>query len=134
MISVGAVIGGPECAFMDMHVRSLMRFTKERRLADDSVNAEVNIVFHLPGSLTRPDYIGLRTARFSKKERVLMIQVAVEDEFIVARDNALVVGYIYDVANEAIGLAKSYFDKNNVEYDIEMDRKLLDEWRGLVSG
>ncbi len=132
VISVGAVIGGPECAFMDNYVRSLMRFTKEKRLENSSSNAEVNIVFHLPGSLMKPDYIGLRTGKFSKKENTLMIQAAVEAEFIASNDDAEVISYIFEVADEAIGMAKSFFDRNDVEYDIEMDRQLLDKWKALI--
>jgi hypothetical protein len=40
----------------------------------------LNVVFHVPGNLVKPDYTGERTGRFSKKEMLLMVQVALPEE------------------------------------------------------
>ena len=131
MISIGAVIGGPECAFMDKYVRLLMGFFIDNRSVDTS-SAEVNIVFHLPGSIIKPDYVGLRTGTFSKKRKKLMVQAAVEDEFIRSTSSEEVINYLVEVSDEAIGIAKNFFDRKNMDYDLESDRKLLNEWKESV--
>ncbi|MFV2059536.1 MAG: hypothetical protein ACC653_02565 [Gammaproteobacteria bacterium] len=128
MISVGADVGGPECDFMLSHIRFFMKFCKSKRLDDASGNAKVNVVYILPGSIHKPDFVGLRTDKFSLSEKTLMVQASVEDELVKSVDDNVVLKYIFDVADEAIGIAKSYFDKKGVEYDLERDRTMLDMW------
>jgi hypothetical protein len=132
MISVGAVVGGPECAFFDARLRLFMRFVREARESaqDDS---EVNLVFHLPGSIAKPGYVGPRVAKFSRKDKTLMIQVGVEEEIIRSDSEKDVLQYIYEIADEALGIAKSEFERKSMFYDLEADRQVLDSWRSAVS-
>lgn len=130
MISIGAVIGGPECAFFDSRLRRLMRYCRENR-DKGTETAEVNVVFHLPGSVIRPNYVGLRTAKFSKKEKTLMVQVSVEEEWITSTDEKTVLRYIYETTDEALGLALGEFKRRGIEYDIEVDRRFLATWKEL---
>lgn len=133
MISIGAIIGGRECAYFDSILCEFMRHCEsEGHLSGEPV--EVNIVYHLWGSILPPNYIGLRTAKFSRKNRVLMIQAAVEEEMNRVRDRHEILDYIIDVADEAIGMAKTKFDGAGIEYDIKKDRAFLNEFRDLVLG
>lgn len=134
MITVGAVVGGPECASFEVRLRLFMKFCRENFLAPGDKSAEVNLVFHLPGSIAQPGYTGLRRGRLSRPEKTVMIQVGVEEELIRARSEAQVDRYIFDVADEAIATAKSVFDQNKIEYDIQADRRVLDQWPLAVSG
>lgn len=108
-----------------------MKYCRENAEAG-APSVTVNIVYHLPGSVIKPDYIGLRIGRFSKQERCLVVQVAVEDEFISSDDEATVFQYIYDTADEALGLAKSDLDRRGIPYDLDADRRVLDAWKGTV--
>ena len=128
MISVGAVVCGSEVAFFDSVLQQFMQHC-ERSKNWTEADVRVNIVYDLPGSIWRPDYTGVRDARFSRKEKKLMVQVAVEDEWIKGRDRAVVEEYIFDTADEAIGIAKTRFDRVGIDYDIEADRQFLDRWR-----
>lgn len=131
MISVGAIIGGPESAFFDKVLREFMRHCEsEGRLSGEPV--EVNIVYHLPGTIMPPDYAGVRLAKFSQKKQILMVQAAVESDMASVRNRDEVLDYIIDVADEAIGLAKTKFDNERIDYDINKDRAFLDEFRDLV--
>ena len=130
MLSVGLVLGGPEESKFGQEVRSLMKFVRKNRERGFG-GAEVNIVFHVPGSLKKPDYVGLRTGTFSKKERCQMVQVSVEDEFATSNDTERIRRYVFDVADEAIGIGKSALEKKKLAYDIELDRSLLDMWLSL---
>jgi len=128
MISIGAVIGGPECEFFDTHLSRFSRYCGENRdLGTHS--AEVNIVYHLAGSIWKPDYIYMRTGKFSRKEKTLMIQISVEEEWIASRDDKTVLCYIYETADEAVGMAKGELHKHGIEYDLEADRAFLDRWK-----
>jgi hypothetical protein len=46
----------------------------------------VNVVYHIPGDVLRPQFDGVRTAKFSKAQRLLMVQAALPDD--VADDPA----------------------------------------------
>lgn len=49
----------------------------------------VNVVYHVPGEILAPDYEGVRTGRFSRRDSLLMVQAAVpssaEDKDAVLR-------------------------------------------------
>lgn len=128
MISIGAVVGGPECDFFRSHLSRLSRFCSENR-NDGSDSGETNIVYHLPGSVIKPDYTGLRTAKFSKKEKTLMIQVGVEEEWIASTDDRTVLQYIYETADEALGIARGELARRGIDYELDADRRFLDRWK-----
>jgi hypothetical protein len=127
MISAGMVLGGPEHVAFDREVRSFMRFCRENR-SRGFARSEINIVYHVPGSLGKPDYVGVRTGRFSKKENCLMVQVAVEEEFASLDDAKKIRQYIFETADEAIGVGKSYLERKGLDYEIEIDRAILEAW------
>lgn len=54
---------------------ALMRRVKELR-SDVSSPLAVNVVFQIPGSNLSPEFEGLRSGLFSRKEQKLMVQVA----------------------------------------------------------
>jgi hypothetical protein len=127
MISVGMVLGGPEHERFEQEVRELMRFCRENR-ERGFVGSEINLVYHVPGSICKPDYVGVRTGKFSKKERCLMVQIAVEEDFAALDDTDQIRRYIYETADEAIGVGKTELERKGLEYEIATDRVLLDEW------
>src|SRR5262245_41896304 len=117
MISIGAIIGGPESSFFDKVLCEFMRHCEsEGHLSGEPV--QINIVYHIPGSLMSPDFIGVRPAKFSRKDRKLMVQAAVEKEMTLVRDRHVVLDYIIDVADEAVGVAKTKFDSAKIQYNI----------------
>jgi hypothetical protein len=126
------VLGGPEHVGFDREVRKLMRFCRENR-ERGFAGSEINIVYHVPGSVGKPDYVGIRTGQFSKKERCLMVQIAVEEEFAALHDTNEIRRYIFETADEAIGLGKSELQRKGLFYDLDTDRALLDEWLGTTA-
>jgi len=129
MISIGMVLGGPEHVGFDREVRKLMKFCRENR-ERGFIGSEINVVYHVPGAVVKPDYVGVRTGTFSRKERCLMVQIAVAEEFAALDDTDQIRRYIFETADEAIGLGKTELERKGVHYDIETDRALLDEWFG----
>lgn len=62
-----------------------------------STPVNVNVIFHVPGDLLQPDFTGVRTGHFSKRQRWLIVQVALPesapeevDEFVVEQLKAAV--------------------------------------------
>jgi hypothetical protein len=70
-----AVFGGPEA----MHSSVGEALSTIKRLAvsggPDDDSGSLDIVFHVPASLVRPDYESVRTGRLSKKQRLLQVQM-----------------------------------------------------------
>ncbi|MGZ3439260.1 MAG: tyrosine-type recombinase/integrase [Polyangia bacterium] len=77
------IAGGPEPTPIDETIRRVAILLAELQTTTAGVfersEGELNVVFHLPGRLTRPSFPGLRTAKFSRKHKTLMVQVAVPE-------------------------------------------------------
>jgi hypothetical protein len=70
----------------------------------------LNVVFHVPGNILAPDYSGLRTGRFTRKDATLMVQVAMHGDG--APTDA--VSRLYDLVAEAIELAEEFAIRRKV--------------------
>jgi hypothetical protein len=112
-ITIGAVFGGGELSGtpIDRALRDLS-FSQ-----DDAIPFSLNIVFHVPGSIVGcPDYVGVRTAKFSKKQKMLMIQVAVPKEMI---HSPKVRAFLFSSVREAVTTAAPFLRKKGVAYPVE---------------
>jgi hypothetical protein len=79
-LSIGSILGGgsPWSTAWNDAIRALtIRVANARKGVVSPVN--VNIVFHVPGDIIKPDFEGVRTGSFSKKMSLLMIQVALPE-------------------------------------------------------
>jgi len=140
MIFVGSVLGGPElesCPFAA--VLSQSQFPEPgqpwpesgdapdprgyREPSDPRDVGSLDVVFHLPGSLVKPDYQGLRTGRFSRSQRSLQVQIAVPQSEIDSTDPRR---FILDSIREAIHTGESRFSKAGIRYPKEEYLQLLD--------
>jgi hypothetical protein len=77
VLSIGSIIGGSTAANRPWRdaVLELMRKVADGREGVAST-LNVNVVFQIPGNILKPDFEGVRTGSFSKKDRHLMVQVA----------------------------------------------------------
>jgi hypothetical protein len=75
-LAIGAVAGGPGAnrGWADA-VKALGRRVIEVREGVTSPLA-VNVVYQIPGRFLEPEFAGVRTGRFSRKEARLLVQVA----------------------------------------------------------
>jgi hypothetical protein len=83
---------------------------------------KLNVVFHIPGNLLKPDYSGMRTGRYSKSEAALMIQIALPEE--VPQDAA---SYVKEATSEAIELAGRWAEKRRVKIDTSILHDILEK-------
>jgi len=121
-LSIGAVLGGPELenGYVEREIRRLMRLAK--RVDEPSVRrASINVVFHVSGSISQVDFEGLRTAKFSRSEQKLMIQVAVPKDIT----DSGVGEFLISSLRQASSVAKLVFKKARIDFD-------ENEYLGLV--
>ncbi len=98
MIHVSEILGGPELRYshfsdsvVGIGFPAPGESWPEAGTAPDPLGRErrdlrnvgsLDLVFHVPGSILKPEHAGLRTGRFSRKERMLQIQIAVPEELM----------------------------------------------------
>jgi len=75
---------------------------------------DINIVFHVPGSIAKPDYSGVRTGRFSTKAKTLMVQVSVPEILI---DSPELESFFHQSIIEAIAMAGKFFEKKKIQFN-----------------
>lgn len=79
-LSIGAVAGGPGTdRRWTTAIMELMRLVAAAREGVESPLA-VNVVFHIPGPNFQPEFEGLRSGTLSRRQRKLMVQVALPPE------------------------------------------------------
>lgn len=79
-LAIGFVAGGPGSSREWIEaLKSLGRQVMESRIGVESPLA-VNVVFQVPGQFLQPDFQGVRSGQFSRKERRLIVQVALPPE------------------------------------------------------
>lgn len=121
VLSIGSVLGGrsPWTSKWSDAIRTL---TIEIANARDGVSSplNVNVVFHVPGNIVKPDFEGVRTGHFSKRSSLLMVQVALPEkppEDIDADLKARVI--------EALNEAERWARKKQITDDLSQLRKLV---------
>ena len=86
------------------------------RIAEARVGAQpplgINVVFHIAGTTFKPDFSGVRTARYANDEGLLMVQVALP-ESVPADPEA----YLRSAVVDAIKAAESWAAKRTVDID-----------------
>ena len=124
MISIGAVFGGGELSDsrIDREI-SNMRFPEK----DTGLPMSLNVVFHVPGSIIGLDWAGVRTGRFSKKEKMLMVQVAVPEE---VKQSADIRSFLFASLRNAVLVAAPFFQKKGIEFPAERYLALIGEAQG----
>jgi hypothetical protein len=120
-LSIGSMVGGatPQNKAWRDALRELTAQVKSARAGVDAP-LSLNVVFHVPGNLLEPEFSGVRTGRFSRKEALLMVQVALPSE---TPPDAL--GYLREAAHEAIAEAARWADKKRVPIDVDQLESIL---------
>ena len=119
MIFIGAVYGGPEASgsYVDLRIIRLMKAVILLREAScyPASTPEVNVVFHVSGSLSKVDFEGVRHGSFSRKRRLLMVQVAVPDEMV---ESPSLDSFLIDSLRQANRVAFERFAKKGIDFPL----------------
>lgn len=113
---IGSVLGGPEISgtFVDTIITRLAKASHAyQKTHGISSEGGLDIVYHVPGSMVHPEFEGLRTAKFSKKEKMLMVQIAVPTVFENERH---LEKFLVEALREAIYLAKPIFRSARIPF------------------
>jgi hypothetical protein len=114
-VSLGAVLGGPE---QTIAVQTFLTLAQQFPKGGTPF---LNVVFHFPGTLIAPNYVGLRTGRFSKKEQGFMIQAAVPKSVAESGRIDEIIDYFGQTIREAMDLSRKRWQKHGIDFPWEAD-------------
>jgi hypothetical protein len=114
---VSRINGGPELTGSTVD-RVLARISSLVGDGEEDTFASLDIVFHVHGSVLSPEHVGVRTGRFSKKERMLMLQIAVP-KHVVESDETEIRRFVLASLEEAVLLAEPLFQQTKIAYGKE---------------
>lgn len=80
--SIGVIVGGMtrDSKSWEEQIVTLMNDVKQAREGTTS-DLNLNVEFHVPGNILAPEFEGLRTGTFRKRDNLLKVQVAVPATF-----------------------------------------------------
>jgi hypothetical protein len=140
MITTGADYGGPEhfdCIFLEMD-RSVGQAMFELRGGDveewEGKIPGVNVVFYVPGSvMDHASVTKIEAARFSRKRKLLLVNVPVPREVIWDREKSL--SFIIDALHKANAIAAEVFaHKGSEPFDFQKAEAIVEHARNVVAG
>lgn len=113
------ILGGPEQVDKPFSKKADEICRRKDRYQKDAISPEdgtINVVFQYPGSLLQPDFVGVRTGSFSKKKRMLVVQVAFPGDMLSS--NSFVKHYLAFL-KDALVEGKKYLDKKGISFSLE---------------
>lgn len=123
VLSLGSVIGGRTLANRGWSeaIRELTRRIADHRDGVESaVNVNVNVEFHVPGNLLRPEFEGIRTGAFSKSDSLIKVQVALPEQ-----PPADPMAYLVNLVGEALEVVDQWASRRKLGVDTASLRELL---------
>jgi len=121
------VLGGPEQIDKGFH-NELHAICKQKELYHDKLtnphDASLNVVFQYPGSLLQPNFTGIKTGRYSRKDKLLIVYVAVAADVLSANDFAF---QYASLLKQAIAEGKKFFDKRGIPFSMDDHFALVDK-------
>jgi hypothetical protein len=118
MIYIGRIYGGPELSGtpVDQAIAKLVRSRGDGKATALGDFGSLDIVFHVAGSILQPEHTGVRTGRFSKRERMLQVQVAVPADVVASPDPY---AFVASGVLEAVKAGAPIFAKAGIPYPLE---------------
>jgi hypothetical protein len=126
MITLGIDFGGPE--FKKARIKTALLTTAQTatRVRDinynDGAEAWINPIFIVPGSIHKPDFEGYKLGHFSKKEKGLVVQIAVPQS---VADGDGISEFIGESLREAVRLAATYFASKGMSFSTLKAEKII---------
>jgi hypothetical protein len=81
LLAIGIATGGmsPANQLVDEALSGFMRTVMKERSAFPNEGVRLNIVFHIPGPISQPDYEGIHATKFDKKNQRVLVVAAVPE-------------------------------------------------------
>ncbi len=119
----GGALGDVEAAIR--RLAGIVRVEEEACPAEDPTGeAAVDVTFHLPGPILRPDYEGMRTGRWVKAKRLLVVQIAVPES--ISGDPDAISKFLATSLRDAVELAAEYLAQRKLGFSVERARSVAE--------
>ena len=128
---LGIDLGGPELrgGSADSAITRIAKRVRDARPSEPPDTGKLNIVFLVPGSLYKPDFEGVRTGRFSRKEMMLLAEAAVPSEFGCLED---LESFVFASIRDSVRLARPVFEKAGIHFSEEDEIAFLERIEGSM--
>ena len=131
LLAIGISTGGmsPANQLVEEALAGFMRMVIKERAAFPNEGMRINVVFHVPGPISQPDYEGVHATKLDRKNNRVLIVAAVPDTLKFDE----VSGYFADVLREARQKAIEYADKRKVAASADRVSGLIDHLLNQIS-
>lgn len=123
MIYVSSILGGPELRGSPVYglIGELARALNSGERPNEG---SLDVVFHVPGSLVSPNFGSMRLSKFSRKERIQMIEIPVPPELVYASGLR---SFLLEKLREAVEAGEARFSGTGISYPKADYIRALDE-------
>jgi hypothetical protein len=123
VLSIGSIEGGSS-PWMKEWRDALQRLSRRVVEVREGISAPINlnVVYHVPGDILEPDFAGVRTGRFSTRDRHLMVQVALPSE----PPDDDIDAYLRLRLREAVECAEAWANAKRIAGDLSAIRSIAD--------
>ncbi len=126
MITIGNDFGGPELKGSPIQLALSGAGLIAKQVRDPNYNngtmAWINPIFIVPGSMWQPEFEGHQLGHFSKKEKGLVVKIAVPK--LVANGKGILEFIIYSL-REAVKQAAVYFSSKGISFSTLKAEKII---------
>jgi hypothetical protein len=126
VIAIGVETGGPEHKESAVKKALVTAMGVAARVRagnyNDGTEAWINPIFIVPGSLLNPDFDGYKLGHFSRKEKGLVVQIAVPPT--VANGEGIQT-FIASSLREAVRLAAAHFQSKKISFSTLRAEKII---------
>jgi hypothetical protein len=126
MISIGVHSGGP--GVRDSIVGRLFTVATAAAMRARNPNYKndeggwINPIFIIPGAVSKPDFEGYKLGHFSRKEKGLVVQIAVPQ---AVADGDGIAEFIGASLREAVRLAATHFASKGISFSVLKAEKII---------
>jgi hypothetical protein len=132
ILYLGGVYGGPEVdgSRVDSALSKIMQLRGRNGREDES--GSLDVVFHVPGSIFTPNFVGVWTGRFSKKRKLLQVQVGVPRDLKLQEESQIRLSLLSSL-RDAVRIAQPVFAKAGIPFKQDEYQGLLDRIERALS-
>jgi len=135
MIAIGNDFGGPELKESSIRQALMVAMNVAANVRapdyDDGTEAWINPIFIVPGTVYQPEFEGYELGHFSKKQKGLVIQIAVPETVAVGKGIAEFIG---ESLREAVRMAATHFASKGISFSTLKAEKIILAIEAGVSG
>lgn len=125
LLSLGIIGGGrtPRNEFVTEALLALMRAVRDRCAQYPNEGLRINIVFQIPGHISKPDFEGVFPARYARKTNHLLVNAAVPESLQADQ----VREFFVQTLEETKSAALDYLRRRRIDVDTTHVMTMIDD-------